>query len=129
VVADPDRVRQIVFNLVGNAVKFTAAGAVSVAARATGDWIVLTVRDTGIGIRPSFLPFVFERFRQADGSTTRTFGGLGLGLSIVRALVELHGGTVEAGSDGEGRGAIFTVRLPVAAQARPEPETADVRTA
>ena len=129
VVADPDRVRQIVYNLVGNAVKFTTAGAVEVTARAAGDWIALTVRDTGIGIRPSFLPFVFERFRQADGSTTRTFGGLGLGLSIVRALVELHGGTVAADSDGEGRGATFTVRLPVAAAGRTEPETADAHTA
>lgn len=129
VVADPDRVRQIVYNLVGNAVKFTAAGAVDVTACAIDDWVVLRVRDTGIGIRPSFLPYVFERFRQADGSTTRTFGGLGLGLSIVRALVELHGGTVSAESDGEGHGATFTVRLPVAAAARPEPETAEARTA
>jgi signal transduction histidine kinase len=114
VVADPDRVQQIVYNLVGNAVKFTASGSIDVAARAEGDWLALTVRDTGIGIRPSFLPYVFDRFRQADGSVSREFGGLGLGLSIVRALVELHGGTVVAASEGEGRGSTFTVRMPVA---------------
>jgi len=114
IVADPDRLRQIVYNLVGNAVKFTATGGVDVAARADGDWLTLTVRDTGIGIRAAFLPYVFDRFRQADGSVSREFGGLGLGLSIVRALVELHGGTVAAASEGEGRGATFTVRMPVA---------------
>ena len=114
IVADPDRLRQIVYNLVGNAVKFTAAGAVDVLACGDPDWLVLTVRDTGIGIRPSFLPYVFDRFRQADGSVSREFGGLGLGLSIVRALVELHGGTIVAASDGEGKGATFTVRMPVA---------------
>ncbi|MCC6989628.1 MAG: GAF domain-containing protein [Acidobacteria bacterium] len=114
IVADPDRLRQIVYNLVGNAVKFTAAGAVEVLACGDPDWLVLTVRDTGIGIRPSFLPYVFDRFRQADGSVSREFGGLGLGLSIVRALVELHGGTIVAASDGDGQGAAFTVRMPVA---------------
>ncbi len=114
IVADPDRLRQIVYNLVGNAVKFTAAGAVDVVTRAEGDWLTLRVSDTGIGIGASFLPYVFDRFRQADGSVSREFGGLGLGLSIVRALVELHGGTVVAESSGEGTGALFTVRLPVA---------------
>ncbi len=114
IVADPDRLQQIVYNLVGNAVKFTSTGSVEVVARAAGDWLTLGVRDTGIGIRPSFLPYVFDRFRQADGSVSREFGGLGLGLSIVRALVELHGGTVAAASEGEGHGAAFTVRMPVA---------------
>jgi len=114
IVADPDRLQQIVYNLVGNAVKFTASGSVAVTARGDGDWLVLSVRDTGIGIRPWFLPFVFDRFRQADGSVSREFGGLGLGLSIVRALVELHGGTVTAESAGAGRGARFNVRMPVA---------------
>jgi signal transduction histidine kinase len=114
IVADPDRLRQIVYNLVGNAVKFTATGGVDVLAGGDPDWLVLTVRDSGIGIRPSFLPYVFDRFRQADGSVSREFGGLGLGLSIVRALVELHGGTIVAASHGEGKGATFTVRMPVA---------------
>lgn len=115
IVADPDRLRQIVYNLVGNAVKFTAMGGVDVTAGGEADWLVLTVRDTGIGIRPAFLPYVFDRFRQADGSVTREFGGLGLGLSIVRALVELHGGTISAASDGDDSGATFTVRFPAAA--------------
>jgi signal transduction histidine kinase len=117
-VADPDRLQQIVYNLVGNAVKFTARGGVDVGARLDTDWVELTVRDTGIGIDPEFLPYVFDRFRQADGRVTREFGGLGLGLSIVRALVELHGGTVAAASDGLGHGAMFTVRLPLAPPAQ-----------
>jgi signal transduction histidine kinase len=117
-VADPDRLQQIVYNLVGNAVKFTARGGVDVGARVDADWLELTVRDTGIGIDPQFLPYVFDRFRQADGRVTREFGGLGLGLSIVRALVELHGGTVAAASDGIGHGATFTVRLPLAPPAQ-----------
>ncbi len=128
-VADPDRLRQVVYNLVGNAVKFTATGGVDVDVRAAGDWLELTVRDTGIGIRPAFLPHVFDRFRQADGSTTREFGGLGLGLSIVRVLVELHGGTVTAESAGEGHGATFVVRLPFRPVPRPDSEPLAARTA
>lgn len=123
VIADPDRLRQVVYNLVGNAVKFTAAGSVDVDVRAAGDWLELTVRDTGIGIPPAFLPYVFDRFRQADGSSTREFGGLGLGLSIVRALVELHGGTVTAESAGEGTGSTFVARLPFRPVPRPDGET------
>lgn len=114
--ADPDRLQQVVYNLVGNAVKFTTHGGVDVTAALAGDWLELTVRDTGIGIDPAFLPYVFDRFRQADGRVTREYGGLGLGLSIVRVIVELHGGTVVAQSDGVGAGASFTVRMPAAAR-------------
>jgi signal transduction histidine kinase/ActR/RegA family two-component response regulator len=115
VTGDPDRLQQVLWNLVSNAVKFTPRGGrVEVSIGRAGDHAVVTVRDTGVGIRPEFLPLVFDRFRQADASTTRVHGGLGLGLSIVRHLVELHGGTVEAASEGEGRGATFVVRLPLA---------------
>ncbi len=117
VVVDPDRLQQIVFNLVANAVKFTPSGTVDVRARVRHGHLEVDVRDSGIGIAPAFLPFVFDRFRQADGSTSRQYGGLGLGLSIVRSLVELHGGRVEAHSDGEGRGATFSVWMPVGAGA------------
>ena len=129
VYVDPDRLQQIVFNLVANAVKFTAAGAVEVSAGIGDGWLEVKVRDTGIGIAREFLPYVFDRFRQADGSVTREFGGLGLGLSIVRALVELHGGTVAVHSEGEGRGSIFSVWLPVAppAAAGARGDTGDAR--
>jgi signal transduction histidine kinase/CheY-like chemotaxis protein len=111
---DPGRLQQVLSNLLGNALKFTPSGGrVAVSARVEGGTAVLRVQDTGIGIAPDFLPHVFDRFRQADGSTTRRHGGLGLGLSIVRQLVELHGGTVSAASEGPGRGATFTVRLPL----------------
>ena len=114
--ADPRRLQQVVWNLLSNAVRFTPGGGqVTVTCRARGDEVVLRVADTGCGIRPEFLPHVFERFRQADSSTTRAHGGLGLGLAIVRDLVELHGGTVRAESAGEGHGATFTVRLPATA--------------
>jgi signal transduction histidine kinase/DNA-binding response OmpR family regulator len=123
IVADEDRIQQVLWNLLSNAVKFTPRGGlVRVEAKRVLDEVVLAVSDTGEGISPSFLPFVFDRFRQADGSTTRLHGGLGLGLSIVRHLVELHGGTVSAYSAGPGRGAAFTVMLPV--QARPHVEQA-----
>jgi len=114
ITADPDRLQQIVWNLVSNAIKFTPEGgsiAVSVARAAAG--VELTVRDSGAGIAPDFLPHAFERFRQADTGTRRRYGGLGLGLAIVRHLAEMHGGTVVAESEGEGRGATFRVRLPV----------------
>jgi CheY-like chemotaxis protein len=103
-----------VWNLLSNASKFTPAGGV-VGVRVIQDDVFaeIVVSDTGPGITPEFLPHVFERFRQADGSTTRTHGGLGLGLAIVRHLVELHGGTVSAESEGEGKGATFRVVLPV----------------
>ncbi len=117
VYVDPDRLQQIVFNLVANAVKFTPQGTVDVHARVANGRLEVDVRDTGIGIAPGFLPFVFDRFRQADGGISRQYGGLGLGLSIVRSLVELHGGQVSVHSDGEGKGARFAVWLPANAPA------------
>jgi signal transduction histidine kinase/ActR/RegA family two-component response regulator len=115
---DPDRLQQVVWNLLANAIKFTPAGG-TVTARVEQDdnSMSLVVRDDGAGIAPAFLPHVFERFRQADASTTRAYGGLGLGLSIVRHLVELHGGTVRAESEGPGRGSSFSVALPLIAEA------------
>jgi signal transduction histidine kinase/ActR/RegA family two-component response regulator len=111
--ADADRLQQITRNLVANAIKFTPAGGrVSVELARTERRVLLTVRDTGIGIAPEFLPHVFERFRQADSSTTRTESGVGLGLAIVRHLVQLHGGSIRANSDGPGRGAAFVAEFP-----------------
>jgi signal transduction histidine kinase len=110
---DPFRLRQIVWNLVSNAVKFTPAGGlVEIKLEYTDSEARLTVRDTGRGIDPQFLPHIFDRFRQAETMASRTASGLGLGLSIVRHLVELHGGVIEASSEGEGRGATFAVTLP-----------------
>jgi signal transduction histidine kinase/ActR/RegA family two-component response regulator len=112
---DQSRLHQVVWNLLLNAVKFTPpAGSVTVSLDCGRDDVALTVTDTGVGIPDEFLPFVFDRFRQADSSSARLHGGLGLGLAIVRHLVELHGGTVAAESAGAGRGATFTVRLPAA---------------
>ncbi|HEX8235017.1 MAG TPA: ATP-binding protein [Abditibacteriaceae bacterium] len=111
---DADRLQQVVWNLLTNAVKFTPAGGkVYVSLQRTGSYMEITIRDTGKGIDPQFLPNVFDRFRQADQTSTRRHGGLGLGLSIVRQLVTLHGGLVEAQSEGEGKGATFVVRLPL----------------
>jgi signal transduction histidine kinase len=116
VTADADRLQQVVWNLVANAIKFTPAGGhVTVRLHASATEAVLTVTDTGAGIAPDFLPQVFERFRQADASSMRAHGGLGLGLAIVQHLVERHGGAVTAASPGEGQGATFTVRLPLTA--------------
>jgi PAS domain S-box-containing protein len=113
---DPARLQQVAWNLLSNAVKFTPRdGRVRVRLERVESHIEITVTDTGEGIRPEFLPFIFDRFRQADSSTTRVHGGLGLGLAIVRHLVELHGGTVEAESKGEGEGSTFRVRLPLMA--------------
>jgi signal transduction histidine kinase/CheY-like chemotaxis protein len=110
---DSDRLQQVVWNLVANAVKFTKRGGhVDVAVGRVGDAVRLTVRDDGIGIAPPSLPHLFERFWQSDTSIARRHGGLGLGLAVVRHMVELHGGTVTAESQGEGRGALFTVTLP-----------------
>ncbi|WP_293127515.1 PAS domain-containing protein [Microcoleus sp. bin38.metabat.b11b12b14.051] len=114
VLGDTGRLQQIVWNLLSNAVKFTPeSGRVEVRLTQIPHQVQIQVTDTGKGILPDFLPYVFENFRQEDGATTRKFGGLGLGLAIVRQLIELHGGTVFAQSPGEGQGATFTVRLPL----------------
>ncbi|ALF52140.1 histidine kinase [Nostoc piscinale CENA21] len=114
VLGDTVRLQQVVWNLLSNAVKFTSAGGrVEVRLEQVGRQAQIQVIDTGQGINPDFLPYVFDYFRQADSQTTRRFGGLGLGLAIVKHLVELHGGAVWAASPGEGQGAIFTVRIPL----------------
>jgi hypothetical protein len=111
---DPDRLRQVFWNLLSNAVKFTPSnGRVQVVSQRINSHIEITVNDTGIGIQPELLPFVFERFLQGDSGSNRRTMGLGLGLAIARHLVELHGGSVRAQSDGPGKGATFIVRLPV----------------
>ncbi len=115
-VVDPERLQQVIWNLLANALKFTdRSGKVAVDVRRHGASVELSVSDTGRGIEAEFLPFVFERFKQADSSTTRRFGGLGLGLALVRHIVELHGGHVSAASAGPGKGASFTITLPVRA--------------
>lgn len=114
VAGDSSRLQQVVWNLLSNAIKFTPSGGqVEIRLERCESEAQITVSDNGKGISPQFLPYVFDYFRQADSTTTRKFGGLGLGLAIVRRLVELHGGTVQADSPGEGLGAIFTVRLPL----------------
>ncbi|MGH8220031.1 MAG: response regulator [Steroidobacteraceae bacterium] len=111
---DPARLQQIVCNLLSNAIKFTPLGGrVEIVLARRGPEAEISVRDTGQGIKPEFLPYVFDRFRQEDGSISRRHGGLGLGLAIVRHLVELHGGTITAASEGEGQGATFTLRVPI----------------
>jgi len=123
---DPDRLQQVVWNLLANAIKFTPnGGRVEVRLRRVDAQAVIEVADSGPGISPEFLPHVFERFRQGDASTTRSHVGLGLGLAIVRHLVELHGGTVEASSPGEGKGATFSVHLPLMSARRPEAPAGD----
>src|ERR1700737_145679 len=128
-IGDPDRLQQILWNLLNNAVKFTQRGGrvttqLALVEEGAGSPVVeVTVTDTGVGIPPRFLPHVFERFRQADDSISRSQGGLGLGLALVRHLVELHGGSVEAFSEGEGKGSSFVVRLPACPPA-PVAETA-----
>jgi PAS domain S-box-containing protein len=118
---DPVRLQQVVWNLLSNAIKFTPRGGrVQVRLERVNSHVEIVVSDTGLGIAQHFLPHVFDRFRQADGTTTRHHGGLGLGLAIVRHLVELHGGTVKAESGGEGLGSTFTVLLPVAPVYSPE---------
>ena len=119
VLADPNRLQQMVWNLLSNAVKFTPrSGKIVVRVEQMNNQIKISVSDTGRGIKPDFLPHVFERFRQEDAATTRKCGGLGLGLSIVRHLTELHNGTVEASSSGENRGATFTLSLPLCSPLR-----------
>ena len=115
-IGDPDRLQQVFWNLISNAIKFTPPrGRVEVRLSRIDSQFEIRVTDTGRGIRPEFLPSVFERFRQADSTTTRVHGGLGIGLAIVRHLVELHGGSVSASSEGEDRGATISVRLPAVA--------------
>jgi signal transduction histidine kinase/ActR/RegA family two-component response regulator len=119
--ADPDRMQQVVWNLLSNAVKFTPSGGrVTVELLRHGDWVTIQVTDTGSGIREELLPHIFDRFLQGDSGAARQHGGLGLGLAISKQLVELHHGTISASSDGDGRGAVFIVRLPF------EAETPDV---
>jgi hypothetical protein len=113
VLADPQRLQQIICNILSNAIKFTPDhGKIEIALRSTETHAVIQIRDTGKGIPPDFLPYVFERFRQSDVGTTRMEGGLGLGMAIAKRLVELHGGTIEVESAGEGQGTTFTLRLP-----------------
>jgi CheY-like chemotaxis protein len=111
---DPDRLQQVLWNLISNAVRFTPSeGAVTVSIKREDQTDRIRVCDNGAGIEPQFIPFMFEPFRQADAASTRTHGGLGIGLTIVRRLTELHGGTVDVKSDGLGKGATLTVSLPV----------------
>jgi signal transduction histidine kinase len=113
VLGDADRLQQVFWNLLSNAVKFTGQGGrVSATIRRAGEDVEVVVEDDGIGIDPAFAPHLFERFRQADASSTRHHGGIGAGLALVRHVVEAHGGTVFAQSEGRGKGATFTVRLP-----------------
>ncbi|MGE0131027.1 MAG: PAS domain S-box protein [Blastocatellales bacterium] len=125
ITGDPDRLQQVIWNLLSNAVKFTKGGGrVEIGLERVDPYIQITVHDTGRGIKPEFLSQVFERYHQADASGARRTSGLGLGLSLVRQLVELHGGSVLAESEGEGKGATFTVKLPVRAVYTPETEHA-----
>ena len=111
---DAGRLQQVFWNLLTNAVKFTPSGGrIDVVSERVNSHVEVSVEDSGVGIKPEFLAFVFDRFRQADSSTTRRHGGLGLGLSIVKHLVELHGGSVRVKSPGEGQGSTFVVALPI----------------
>jgi PAS domain S-box-containing protein len=124
---DANRLRQVIWNLLSNAIKFTTrGGSVSIYLKCVESTARLTVRDTGDGISAEFLPYVFDRFRQAEGSISRKQGGLGLGLAVARHLVELHGGTIKAESEGLGKGAVFTVDLPMT-QERRDPARAEER--
>src|SRR6185436_18273502 len=124
---DPNRLRQVIWNLLSNAIKFTPRnGSVNVDLTCVESTARLTVGDTGDGISPDFLPYVFDRFRQAEGSISRKQGGLGLGLAVARHLVELHGGTISAESNGLGQGSVFIVDLPLA-QERRDPARAEER--
>jgi PAS domain S-box-containing protein len=132
VFGDANRVQQVIWNLLSNAVKFTSEGGrVEARLSRTDGHIEITVTDTGMGIEPQFIPYVFDRFRQADSTSTREYGGLGLGLAIVRHVVEMHGGTVAASSPGKGQGATFKVRFPIASpdllqpEVRPQPNQMD----
>lgn len=124
---DAGRLQQVVWNLLSNAIKFTPhGGQISVELTTVGRYAQIQVRDTGKGINPEFLPYLFEHFRQEDAATTRKFGGLGLGLAIARQIVELHGGQIRAESLGEAQGATFTVQLPLASQIERSPTSDSV---
>jgi signal transduction histidine kinase/CheY-like chemotaxis protein len=124
ITGDPDRLQQVIWNLLSNAIKFTPRGGrVLLRLEKPDSHVAITVEDNGPGVDPEFLPYVFDRFRQADSSSTRRQGGLGLGLAIVRHLVELHGGTAHAENRTDGRGAVFTVQLPRRAVAPGLPAT------
>ena len=130
ITGDPVRLQQVVWNLLSNAVKFTPQGGrVEVRLERVDPHIRITVNDTGKGISPGFLPYVFERFYQSDTSSARRHGGLGLGLALAKYLIELHGGTIEAASAGEGQGSTFKVTLPVRAVATPIGEAAGAHVA
>jgi PAS domain S-box-containing protein len=127
---DPVRLQQVIWNLLSNAIKFTPRGGrVQIRSERVNSHLEIVVSDTGQGISPDFLPHVFDRFRQADQKTSRQHGGMGLGLAIVRHLVELHGGNVSATSEGEGQGATFTVRLPISPIYQVDPSGARVHPA
>ena len=126
---DPTRLEQVFVNLLTNAVKYTdAPGAISISARRTDDVAVISVRDNGIGIPPEMLRGIFEPFAQIDHSLARTSGGLGIGLTLVRSLTEMHEGTVEAVSEGPGTGSEFTVRLPVITEPSNRPASSEPST-
>ena len=119
VLGDANRIQQIIWNLLSNAVKFTdEGGRIDARLTRTGNRIEISINDTGIGIEPEFLPHVFDRFRQEDSTSTRKYGGVGLGLAIVRHLAEVHGGSASASSPGKGHGSTFKVNFPVAQTAR-----------
>jgi len=122
---DPKRLHQILNNVLTNAIKFTPeGGSIALSCQTDHNWLTIEVRDSGIGIAAEFLPYVFDRFRQADSRTTRTHGGLGLGLAIARHLVELHDGAITAHSDGAGTGTTISIRMPVAAALACDPDHA-----
>lgn len=115
--ADPARLQQTIWNLLSNAAKFTPkGGSIFIRTQSSDGWVRLEVRDTGVGIEPELLPKVFEPFEQGESKITRQYGGLGLGLAICKAIVDLHGGSIQAQSDGSGTGAVFTVMLPIACE-------------
>ncbi len=125
---DPNRLQQVIWNLLSNAIKFTPPeGEVKLEIERTDDFVEIRVKDTGVGIKEEFLPHVFDRFRQADASSIRKFGGLGLGLAIVRHITEMHGGTVYALSAGENKGSTFVVRLPLVIQSEEEHDAMEAR--
>ena len=134
VFGDANRLQQVILNMLSNAIKFTKPhGRVEASLARVRDQVEIAISDTGAGIEPRFLPYVFDRFRQADSSSTRNFGGLGLGLAIVRHLVEMHGGSVSASSPGEGKGSTFKARLPVASpvqvgQTEKQPRSSETET-